>query len=287
MRRVYRPPPRPSRQVCCDLTRHSGVIHDERGVRAHRSAFGQRRHAGEQPRCQGRPVDGARLRLGDCLLDRVVGDVLGECRVGGDRRARQDRASRPSPRWRAAARAAAGTSSTLMGASIRSSGHRTRQLGLADGDDRDAAGLGVLERERHRGSPLVRHTRPRGRQASSSRSDETSSVGGPGEPGMPSAPRCTPPIPPVANTRMPAAWAAIIVAETVVAAQPPAASAVARLGRGRLPDRSNGAQSPAPPGRAPRVRRAVARRGSRRSPGRPRFSDGCASDAVATSRFCG
>ena len=49
-----------------------------------------------------------------------------------------------------------------------------------------------------------------------------------------SAPRWTPPIPPVAKTRIPAACAAIIVAETVVAAQPPSASATARLGRAAL-----------------------------------------------------
>ena len=49
-----------------------------------------------------------------------------------------------------------------------------------------------------------------------------------------SAPRCTPPIPPVAKTAIPAACAAIIVAETVVAAQPPSASAAARLGRAAL-----------------------------------------------------
>ncbi len=40
-----------------------------------------------------------------------------------------------------------------------------------------------------------------------------------------------PPIPPVAKTEMPAACAAIIVADTVVAAQPPSARAAARLGR--------------------------------------------------------
>ena len=50
----------------------------------------------------------------------------------------------------------------------------------------------------------------------------------------PSAPRWTPPMPPVANTRMPAAWAAIIVAATVVAPQPPDAIAAPRLGRDTL-----------------------------------------------------
>ena len=50
----------------------------------------------------------------------------------------------------------------------------------------------------------------------------------------PSAPWWTPPMPPVAKTRIPAASAAIIVAETVVAAQPSRASAAARFGRAAL-----------------------------------------------------
>ena len=54
------------------------------------------------------------------------------------------------------------------------------------------------------------------------------------DPGAPSAPRCTPPMPPVANTRIPAANAAIIVADTVVAAQPPSARATASDGRAAL-----------------------------------------------------
>ena len=48
------------------------------------------------------------------------------------------------------------------------------------------------------------------------------------------APAWTPPIPPVAKTRIPAAWAASIVAETVVAPQPPAVSAPASVGRATL-----------------------------------------------------
>ena len=58
-----------------------------------------------------------------------------------------------------------------------------------------------------------------------------SNVAGSVAPGPPSAPRWTPPIPPVAKTRIPAAWAAIIVAETVVADQPSRVSAAERLGR--------------------------------------------------------
>ena len=61
-----------------------------------------------------------------------------------------------------------------------------------------------------------------------------SKVAGLSVPGCPRAPRWTPPIPPVAKTRMPAASAAIIVAETVVAAQPPSERAIARLGRAAL-----------------------------------------------------
>jgi len=45
-----------------------------------------------------------------------------------------------------------------------------------------------------------------------------------------SAPRCTPPMPPVANTRMPARLARIMVEATVVAPVPPWAS---RMGRSR------------------------------------------------------
>src|SRR3954447_4496096 len=71
------------------------------------------------------------------------------------------------------------------------------------------------------------HTTAVGVRPSSSRSEEMSKVAE----GPPSAPRWTPPIPPVAKTEIPAPCAAIIVAETVVAAQPPSASAAARLGR--------------------------------------------------------
>src|SRR4029079_17008960 len=79
------------------------------------------------------------------------------------------------------------------------------------------------------------------------------------------APRWTPPIPPVAKTEMPAAWAAIIVAETVVAAQPPPASAAARLGRAALRTEPSGAVARAiraaasrPTGKKPRVLRVGA-----------------------------
>ena len=44
-------------------------------------------------------------------------------------------------------------------------------------------------------------------------------------------PRCTPPMPPVAKTRTPASEAAIIVADTVVPAQPPSARASASVAR--------------------------------------------------------
>src|SRR4029079_9262857 len=100
------------------------------------------------------------------------------------------------------------------------------------------------------------------------------------------APRWTPPIPPVAKTEMPAAWAAIIVAETVVAAQPPPASAAARLGRAALRTE--------PAGAVARAWRAVS--SSTMSSrllliatvaGPAPAARTAASDAWATSMFCG
>jgi len=49
-----------------------------------------------------------------------------------------------------------------------------------------------------------------------------------------SAPRCTPPMPPVANTRMPAIAATIIVAATVVAPRPTTLPGAAPTGRAPL-----------------------------------------------------
>ena len=54
-------------------------------------------------------------------------------------------------------------------------------------------------------------------------------------------PRWTPPMPPVANTRIPTACAAIIVAATVVAPQPPDATAKPRFGRETLSTEPRGA----------------------------------------------
>ena len=62
-------------------------------------------------------MDVARLRFGDCLLDRVTRDVLGECRIGGDRHAQEDRAPETEPEVEGgASAAAAATSSTEIGA---------------------------------------------------------------------------------------------------------------------------------------------------------------------------
>ena len=77
------------------------------------------------------------------------------------------------------------------------------------------------------------HTTATGVRASSSRSAEMSNDAG-APPPDPSAPRWTPPMPPVENTRMPADSAAIIVAATVVAPQPPDAIAAPRFGRDTL-----------------------------------------------------
>ena len=101
------------------------------------------------------------------------------------------------------------------------------------------------------------------------------------------AARCTPPIPPVAKTRIPAAWAAIIVAETVVAAQPPRAIAAREARAGGLHDRAPLARSRAPELASRRGRRAGARRGSRRWRARRRSREPRPPTPRATSRFAG
>ena len=93
-------------------------------------------------------------------------------------------------------------------------------------------------------------------------------------------------MPPVAKTEIPAACAAIIVADTVVAAQPPSASAAARLGRAAFRTDPAGA-----------VARAISAASSRPTSNRPAWTATvagtapdartAASDAVATARFCG
>ena len=101
------------------------------------------------------------------------------------------------------------------------------------------------------------------------------------------APMCTPPIPPVAKTRIPAAWAAIIVAATVVAPHSPDAIASPRFGRDDLPD--------APPRRGreglelrPRASPTMSRPSlSATVAGTAPEARTAASDAVATSTFCG
>ena len=70
------------------------------------------------------------------------------------------------------------------------------------------------------------HTTSTGVWASSSRSAEMSMVT--------SAPRCTPPMPPVANTRIPARAAMIIVVATVVAPSSPRAISTGRSRREAL-----------------------------------------------------
>ena len=70
------------------------------------------------------------------------------------------------------------------------------------------------------------HTTSTGVCASSSRSAEMSIVT--------SASRCTPPMPPVANTRMPAIAAMIIVVATVVAPSSPRATSTGRSRREAL-----------------------------------------------------
>ena len=110
-------------------------------------------------------------------------------------------------------------------------------------------------------------------------------AGPPPEP--PSAPRCTPPIPPVANTRIPAACAAIIVAETVVAAQPPSLSATAIVGRAALRTEPAGAVANASSDSASSPTSSRPSRIATVAGTAPSVSRTAASDASATSRFCG
>ena len=114
-----------------------------------------------------------------------------------------------------------------------------------------------------------------------------SRVGATVEPGTPSAPRWTPPMPPVAWTAMPAACAAIIVAETVVAASP-GQRAGPRRGSAATPS------GPTPPGpsRTPPAPSASSRPARRpfmtaTVAGTAPDSRTAASEASATSRFAG
>ena len=122
---------------------------------------------------------------------------------------------------------------------------------------------------------------------SSSRSDEMSSDAGAPVADASSAPRWTPPMPPVANTRIPAAAAAIIVADTVVAAQPPSASATARLGRAALRTDPAGAVASASSAAASNPTSSRPSRTATVAGTASGVSRTAASEADATSRFCG
>ncbi len=113
-----------------------------------------------------------------------------------------------------------------------------------------------------------------------------SNDGAAADPGTPSAPRWTPPIPPVAKTEMPAACAAIMVADTVVAAQPVDSSAGPRLGRAALRTDPGGAVASADRSaslRPTRIRPAWIATVAGVAPA----SRTAVSDARATSRFAG
>ena len=100
------------------------------------------------------------------------------------------------------------------------------------------------------------------------------------------APRWTPPMPPVANTRIPAAWQAIIVAATVVAPHLPPAIAAPRFRRETLSTvprsavaRASSSSLDSPTRSLPSLSATVA--------GIAPVERIAASDAVATSTFCG
>ena len=137
----------PAREVTCE----PGVVDDERRVGADRRAIGQDRDAGEQPRRQRRAGDRRRAwpRRWPARLPPA------RRRPGGHRPpgpATQMRIPppRPRPRWVATRSAAAVEVRDRSGrGDARRAGVEPGQVGLADGDDRHAARLEVLERCRH------------------------------------------------------------------------------------------------------------------------------------------
>ncbi len=264
-----------------DACRHARVVDDERGVRADRGAAGELGDAREEPRRQRRAGDARGLRVGGRPRDRLARDLERELVRLGDGDAGEEA--------RAEAEAEVGRHEVRRGRGVRAPtrargpapprvepGHLLR----ADRDDRDPARLEVLERVRQ-----VEDRLGAGADDGDGGARELLEVGGDVRVASPpNAPRWTPPIPPVAKTSMPAARAAIIVAETVVPAHPPAASDAASEGRlafraPRTVASSASSASGAPrgsgrrgsrPWRAPRPRRA--RRARRRA--RPRGSPG-------------
>ena len=193
-------------------------------------------------------------------------------------------ASRPRAACAATTRAAAATSGTDMGAGIPL--RRAQKNGISSSPSTSTGTPRVSRYSRVRGTSRMAfgpaQTTATGVRASSSRSAEMSNDGlGPSR-----APRWTPPIPPVLNTRIPAAREAIIVADTVVADHPPAAAPSARLWRETLRTEPAGAVAsassssmPRPTSRRPSFIATVAGTAPE-----PRTA---ASDAVATSTFCG
>ncbi len=262
-----------------------GVVDDQRGVGPDRRAGGDLRDPGEQPRRECRPVDPGRVGLRDRPFDRASRAASsGSASAAGTGTQTRIAEPRPSPRWTPATPAArprpARARRTRYPASARRTpaarpGRRRRPARRASrgtracaGDVEDRLGAGADDGHRRPGE-LLEVRRDVERRA-----------------GAAGAPRWTPPMPPVAKTRIPAAWAAIIVADTVVAAQPPPASAAARLGRAAFrTDRP--VPSPAPPGRPSSSPTRI--RPSRMAivAGTAPASRTAASDARATSRFCG
>ena len=276
-----RPVPGSDRQ----LARDAGVVLDQRRVRPDRRAVGQLRDPGEQPRRQRRAVDAGRLGLARSRARPPRGRPLRQRGLRRHRHADEDPAAEPEAQVRRdEPRGRRPRPARDCGARRPARpGVEARQLVLADRHDRHAARLEELERSpARRGSPSGRRTR---RPSASGRAPRgRTRCRGEGRPGPPNAPRWTPPIPPVAKTRIPAACAAIIVAETVVAAQPPRASAAARLGRAALSTRPGGRRRERLERRVvePDEQPAVADgHGRRHRPGRRT----AASEAGATSRF--
>ncbi len=127
--------------------RDSGVVDDQRGVRAHGGAVGQGRDPGQQPWRQRGSADALGVGFADGLVDDVPDLLVGERDVRGRRDADQDAATEPHREGVAdLVRGHGDVRHALERLDPRRAGVEAGHLILADRDDRHAAGLEVLER---------------------------------------------------------------------------------------------------------------------------------------------
>ena len=198
------------------------------------------RDAGEQPRGQRRTADpGRRRRRAIGALHGVAGDVVGQRVCRGDGHADEDPAPEPEPeverdeRPRPPRRPRRDAGAAMPAERAKNPGSSVWPTATT-GTPRVSRYSSVAGTSRIALGPA--HTTAIGVRPSSSRSDEMSKVGRPRRRRAGHAERAAMDAADAARRehRIPAACAAIIVADTVVAAQPPAASATARLGRAAL-----------------------------------------------------